>query len=170
MARTKDKEREIAQEYYIKKGYDAKTIAGKLGLNIKTVYRWIKQYGWDTLRTAELTKPQKRLENIREIIADLAQQRLDISNKIRQAEQQADQALAMQLRKELAQIDNAAVYWNKILTQVDKDSKISLADYLFVMEDIFESLRASDPQLFMQTLDFQQFHLQKIAAHYDKKN
>ncbi len=168
MGRNKDKEREVARIMYTKQGLDARTIAGRLNLNIKTVYRWIKQYNWQALRSAELTKPTQRLENIRQIIFDLAEQRLAISNQIKEAEKKADKDTIAQLRKDLAQIDNAASYWNKVLAQIDKESKVSLAQYLLIMEEIFEALRQYDPKIFIQTIEFQEYYLQKLTARYEK--
>ena len=68
------------------------------------------------------------------------------------------------LRAEAASIDDAISKWNKRIENLNKEGKITLSIYMEVMERIFEALRLSNEPLYMQTLDFQENHLEDVAA------
>ena len=72
----------------------------------------------------------------------------------------------MELHKKIAQIDDGVSKWNKTLTNIDKDSKISLSTYLQVMEMIFEALQSHDEALFLKTIDFQDVHLNDVSLRF----
>ena len=67
------------------------------------------------------------------------------------------------LRAEAASIDDAISKWNKRIENLNKEGKITLALYIEVMERIFEALRTANEPLYLQTLDFQENHLEDIA-------
>jgi len=154
----KEKERATARILYVNQMKSAKEIAGLLNVSEQTIANWVKKYAWKEARTAKLTNEQMKIENIKEIIASLAKNRL---NKQRELDTCKDEDRANDLRKEITVIDNSVAYWNKALAQADKESQISLRVYLHVMDEIFNDMQANYPDLYIKTLDFQETHINK---------
>ena len=53
--------------------------------------------------------------------------------------------------------------WNKTLENFDKENKVSLSNYIHVMEEVFKDLLAFDSKLYKDTLDFQDQHINKVS-------
>lgn len=159
----KDKERKIAQDYYVTQGLNAKQIAEKGLATEKTVGHWINKYGWKKLRDAKQNSTENRLDRINQVTDNLADQRLRLFQEIEEAKGSGDQKLAESLQKEAVQIDDAIAKWNKRAENVDKENRISLAVYIEVMEDIFNHLQLHNAELFLKTIEFQEEHLNNIS-------
>lgn len=162
----KQKEQKVARIMYVEQGKTAKEIAGLLDVTEATIGKWVKKYGWKDSRTARIATPSVRTENIRQIINQLVEDRIQYASELRDAEQEKNAEMVMELHKKIAQIDDGVSKWNKTLTNIDKDSKISLSSYLQVMEMIFEGLRAHDEALFLKTIDFQDVHLNDVSLRF----
>ncbi|MCS3265816.1 hypothetical protein NXX78_04615 [Bacteroides fragilis] len=53
--------------------------------------------------------------------------------------------------------------WNKARITAQKDERVPLDIYLQVMDNIFDSLRLFDMELYTRTLDFQEQHIYQIS-------
>lgn len=58
--------------------------------------------------------------------------------------------------------------WNKSLQgmQTEGRRRITLAVYLEVMDSIFRDMQATAPELFRQSIDFQEAHIAKATQIY----
>lgn len=166
MAKEYDSKRTVAHHMYVVEKRTAKEIAETLKIAQKTVGEWIKKYGWKEERDAKAISATKRIDNLERIITDMAEKRLKLEREIdeEEARQKPDRDKIENLRKEVAQVDYAVANWNKSLTNVRKESKTTLVQYLQVMEDIFQHLAKYNYQVFLSTLDFQEHHILEIST------
>lgn len=148
---------------YVEQGYNAKEIAQKIGVNERTVGRWVQANKWKTARDAFVNAPTKRIGNIKEVISDLTEQTLDLQKERRLCIANGDKARVKEINIELVGIADQISKWNKALAVMDKDSRITLDVYIDVMEDIFKCMHASDQTLHFKTLEFQETHLRYIS-------
>ncbi|CAA0228933.1 terminase gpP N-terminus-related DNA-binding protein [Tenacibaculum maritimum] len=158
----KNEERIKAKELFLL-GKNQNEIAAALNVQPKTIGQWVKKYGWKNERDARLGSSKSQIQNIKAIISGLAEDRIALSNTIKKAKEDGDKELIQESQKEISKIDNAAAYWNKALTNLDKENRISLSVYLEVMDDIFKALQKHNPKLFMKTIEFQEQHLSNIS-------
>jgi len=158
----KDKERILAKELYLL-GKTGKEIAEHIGVTEKTVSRWVQKYGWREIRNAKLHGIQAKIDNIKQILEDLAEETVQIN---RQIARETDKEKIIELRKRRNQIADEAAKWNKALENIDRSGKIPFNTYLNVMDEIFKALRKYDEKLFFLTLDFQELHIQEKAKEY----
>ena len=157
----KKQEKKIAYEMYVILQKSAKEIHEVTGVSEKTLSLWINANNgaWKKERAARAASPLKRIANLEKIISDEAERRIIKSNELRKAEEKGDLELASDLKKDISRIDDAVGKWNKALETINKESKFSLSTYLEVMDTIFQALQAYSPNLFMQTIDFQEKHI-----------
>jgi len=159
----KDKERRTAHILYVEQGKSAKDIAELIGVSEKTISGekgWVNKFGWKEERTARVTSKEKRIENIKKIIDNIATNRLELEIKLTETAEKEEQE---KIRMHIAQIDSGVANWNKTLMQMDKDSKVTLSVYIHVMERIFKSLQIFNQDLYLKTLDFQEMHINQIS-------
>ncbi len=159
----KEQERKLAHWLFVQKGKSLKEIKEQVNVSMKTLSAWVNKYNWKAERTALLSSPEQRIDNIKQIITTLADERLELSNKLKQAEQDKDKEQITEIRSQIARIDTAVANWNKTLAQLDKDAQVTLTQYLYVMDSIFSALRNYDEKLFLKTLDFQELHVREVA-------
>lgn len=166
MAKEYDSKRTVAHHMYVAEKRTAKEIAETLKIAQKTVGEWMKKYGWKEERDAKAISATKRIDNLERIITDMAEKRLKLEREIEdeEARKEPDRDKIENLRKEVAQVDYAVANWNKSLTNVRKESKTTLVQYLQVMEDIFQHLAKYNYQVFLSTLDFQEQHILEIST------
>ena len=188
----KEQEKNLAFLYYTKENMEAKDIATKLKVRPNTVGDWIKKGNWKNIRDANINQSGERLDRIQQVVDDLAIERLDIMkeikeipSKIRELEKDIReipnknitdplQAEVVSLKVELKDLKRQTVYidqgismWNKTLVSFQNDNKITLTKYIEIMNMIFEGLRSENEKLYMETLDFQQDHILKVATSYN---
>jgi predicted transcriptional regulator len=159
----KDRERSIAKELYVEQGKSGKEIAALIGVQEVTVSRWVTDGGWRAERNAKLNSSTSRLENIKKVIDDITEQRLNLITQIKEATANGDKEALVVLNLTAVSLDDGISKWNKTLLNVDKSSRIDLALYLEIMTDVFGSMRAYDEKLHNQTLDFQENHVQFMS-------
>lgn len=161
----KDKERKLAYILFVEQKKTAKEISLLIGVSEKTLSGWINadDERWKKDQRLRHTSPTQRVANIEQIISNLADDRIRKSIELNDAEKKADTELASELRKEIAKIDDAVSKWNKTLRDINKENKVPLAIYLEVMQSIFEAMQHDNPKLFMQTLNFQEKHINDIS-------
>ena len=174
---SKETEQKIAKELYINQNKPPEEIAHKTGVTLRIVQRWIKDGNWKKLRDAKANGSPQRIERTQLVVDSMVEERLAILKEIKELQSQKEwnspptkQAQAeldtqiKDLRKQAAAIDDAIAKWNKRIENLHKEGKITLSMYMEVMERIFEALRLSNEPLYMQTLDFQENHLEDVAA------
>lgn len=162
----KERERKTAHILYVEQKKTAAEAAALVGVSEKTMSAWVIKYKWKAERDARNTSPYKRIENIENIITDLAAERIVLGRQLVVAEKEANKELVEETRKNISKIDDAVSKWNKTLRDINKEAKIPLATYLEVMQSIFEALQHYNPKLFMQTLDFQEKHIHDASIKY----
>lgn len=158
----KERERRMAKELYMQ-GKTAKEVARLVGVTEKTISRWVAKYNWKTLRDAKIYSAKSKVDNIKQILADLAEETVAIN---RQIEQETDKEKLLELRKRRNQLADEAAKWNKALEKLDDQNQVSLSTYIAIMEEIFNALKVYNEKLFYQTLDFQEKHLNIKAKQY----
>lgn len=144
----------------------AKEIAILLDVAQKTMGEWVKKYGWKEEREAKAISSGKRVENLDSIITGMAEKRIRLERLVEEEEAKPDPDMKVieETRKEIVTIDYGVANWNKVRKNVEKESKISPADYYQVMDDIFQNFARYDYQLYLKTIDFQQFHIESVST------
>jgi len=150
----KDKEKKLAFEYYVKKGYTQKATADKVGVTTKTMCDWVDKGNWKELREAEATRPGNLEGNFREILAGLTEDLLRL-----QTYNSGDPNAAIQKMALTDQISKV----NKALDAFRKENTPSLSIYVECMEMFMNDLQNENPELFYKLIDFQEEHLRKMA-------
>lgn len=165
MAKEYDSKRRVAKHMYVHQGKTAKEIAEVLSVAQKTIGEWVKKYNWREEKNSREVAPQKRRENLEKIFDDLAKDRIRLVGEIEAEEKmpQPDSDRIMELRKQIAQIDDGAAKWNKRFLSAEKESSVSPAQYIQVMDQIFEAIARYDYTLYQKLLDFQDLHLCEIS-------
>lgn len=160
----KERERRTARILYVENNMTAKDVASRVGVTEKTVGDWVEKGNWKAERDAKNASPSKRINNIKQIISDLSEERLMLDREIKKLENnKADQEEISKLRARISGIDDAVSKWNKTLENVEKEAKIQLSTYLQVMESIFQGMQKFDRELYLSTIDFQEFHVNEIS-------
>jgi transposase len=162
----KEREQKIARIMYVEQGKQAKEISQMTGVSEVTLSKWVNKFGWKDQRNARISSPGVRLENIRQLINDLSEQRIELGQQVKEAERVKDSDAISDLRKQIACVDDAVSKWNKTLENLNNENRVSLSVYLNVMEQIFEALKVHDEKLFFNTLDFQEIHINDISVKF----
>lgn len=162
----KKNEKRTARLLYVEHNKDAKEIAQLIGVSEVTLSKWVNAENWRDLRNAKLSIPAARIDNIKQIINDLSEQRIADSIALKEAESNADTEECKHIRIRIAQTDDAVSKWNKTLETVNKENQVTLSTYIAVMEMIFNSLKAYDQKLFYASLEFQEVHLNEISLKF----
>jgi len=162
----KDKEKATARILYVEQGKTGKEISMLIGVAEKTISSWVNdpRENWKGLRNARTTSPQKRIENIREIIGTLADRRIQLGRDLMALEEDGTNETIEAKRKEISQIDDAVSKWNKTLKDLDKENRVSLSAHLKIMDEIFDSMRHFDEKLYYSTIKFQEHYLIAISS------
>ena len=162
----KDRELKIARILYVEQFKTAKEISGLINVSEQTLGKWIEKYNWKDQRNARINSPSVRTDNIRQLINDLSEQRIDLNQQLKDAESRKDMDLMTSIRDNIARVDDAVSKWNKTLENIDKESRISLSTYISVMEMIFDSLSRYDEKLYIALLDFQEIHINDVSMRF----
>ena len=162
------RERSIAKHYYVEVQKTAKEISDITGVSEQTLTKWINdpKDNWKDQRNAKLAKTEIRTDNIRQVINTLCDDRMNLNQSLKDCERNKDNVGMAVCRKEIARIDDSISKWNKTLSTIDKDNKITLGQYIYVQEEIFAALNLHDEKLYLQTIDFQEEHINKVAGQY----
>ena len=163
-----EKDRQLARYYYVEKWKTAKETAEAVGVTEAPMSKWVKRFGWKAEREARALSSGERIDKIRNIISDLARQRMELASELRQAEEDGDKVGAGMIRSAMAAIDDGVAKWNKVLDSAKKETEIRLTVYLEVMDRIFAALRDYDHALYMRTLEFQELHVRDVADKIDR--
>lgn len=159
----KDKERATAKALFLQ-GKNQKEIAGLVGVQEKTIGNWVAKYAWKQQLDAKLNGNKSRIDNLKNLIGVLTEERLQIESDVKLHE--GDTEKVGELRKRGNQIANEVAMYSKALQQLDDNNKVPLAVYLDIMDAIFKDMNKRYPKLFMQTLDFQDEHINTVSLKY----
>ena len=160
MAKTQEK---ITAKHLYFKLKSQKEIAHLVGVQEKTISTWIKKGGWREERDARLNSSKNQIQDLKKLIAELTQQRIDLFPKMEKAKQDNDLEAQDSLKKQSNSISQEIGNYNRALITLDKENRISLATYLEVMEQIFNAIQKHDAKIYMKLIDFQQEHLTEIS-------
>ena len=159
----KDKEKKLAHILFVEQGKDACEISPLIKVSEVTLSKWVREGGWKAERDARNSSPHLSIGNIKKIMGSLGEDRLRLTKDLRQAEANIDTDGATEFRKQISRVDDAISKWNKALGTMDKESRVSLSSYLWVMEEIFQAMRGFNLDLYMKSLDFQEDHIQYMC-------
>lgn len=165
MGKEKTSERRTAKILFVEQLKTAKEIAEIVGVQENTIGGWITKYGWRIERDTKVNSVKKQKEQINQVIAAIADRRIQIEKEIHDADPD-DLEIITALRSEAIQKADEASKWNKTLMNLDKSNATSFETYLQVMDDIFSDMRDTYPKIYMSLLDFQENHIRKVQAKY----
>lgn len=168
MARSKEyykKLRKEAHDLYVNDGLSNKEISERLKVSEKSVSKWINDNEglWKEERRAAVVNSKQQAGNIKEIIRMLAEDKLDILQRIDEAEKEGDKELVMELRKQAASLDNSVNAWGKQMENMNKENRITFSVYLEVMDRVFDAMKTANPHLYYESLDFQEAHIYDVS-------
>ena len=161
----KDKERATAKALFMK-GKAQKDIAQIVNVQEKTINTWCRQFGWKQQLDAKLNGNNSRIENLKILIGSITEDRLQLRDDIKLAEQAGDNDSLQALTKKVNQHANEVAMYSKALEQLDQDKKIPLTVYIDVMDKIFADMQKTNPKLFMDLIEFQEEHINKVSLKY----
>lgn len=165
MGKEKTSERRTAKILFVDQLKSAKEIAEIVDVQENTIGQWISKYGWRIERDTKVNSIKKQKEQINQVIAAIANRRIEIEKDIIECDPDEVQKIAA-LRSEAISKADEASKWNKTLMNLDKSNATSFETYLQVMDDIFSDLRDTYPKLYMSLLDFQENHIRKVQIKY----
>lgn len=162
------RKRKVEAKRLFMDGKSQKEIAEIVKVSAVTLSGWCRDGGWKTERDSRLNNEQNRIENIRNIIGCLSDQKIKLLGEIAQAEAEGDTEQVLKLRKSADSLADEVSKWNKSLQgmQTEGRRRITLAVYLEVMDSIFRDMQATAPELFRQSIDFQEAHIAKATQIY----
>lgn len=157
--------RKEAHDLYVKDGLSNKEISERLKVSEKSVSKWVndKDGLWKKERIASVVNSKEQSDNVLEIIRMLAEDKLDILQRIDEAEKEGDKELVMELRKQAASLDNSVNAWGKQMENMNKENRITFSVYLEVMDRVFDAMKTANPHLYYESLDFQEAHIYDVS-------
>lgn len=165
----KERERKHARILFVDKGKTAKQIANEVGVNENTVGNWISKYNWKRDRAAKILNTESRQENLIEIISSFASERLNLQQEIRALiKKDATSKEISELRKQIAQIDDAVSKWNKTFATVKKDNEINQLTLINAGDIIFKHFDSKYPHLLKESTEFQEYFINEVVEIYGK--
>lgn len=150
------------------KGVNQKEIATTLKVSAVTVSNWCTDGGWKSEREARLDSEQSKIENIQQVIDNLVKLRLSLIYEIEAAECAGNTKQSLELQRKQKGIADEISKLRKEKEDIRGEGKkrITLSDYLFVMDSIFRSLQVKSPEKYRDTLDFQEEHVAEVSKIY----
>lgn len=158
-----DKLKKAAELMFIDQGKNQKEIALTLAISEQTVSKWANAGKWKLARDARTNSTKKRADDIKAVIANLAERRLDIFKEIELAKESDDKNQIIALNREAVAIGQETAMYSKALEKMDSEQKKTLSVYLEVMDEVFRSLQMFDANLYLQTLNFQEQHIVDVS-------
>lgn len=160
----KSKERSSARFMYVEQGIEGKEIAAKLNVSENTLSGWVTKYGWKAEREARINSLSQRAENIKRVISSLSEQALELQEQRKKAVKDENKETINYCDVQSVGIADQVSKWNKALASLDKNNRITLDVYLQIMDEIFNAMQVFDNKLFLQTINFQEAHIQFIST------
>lgn len=160
----KENEKRTARILYVEQGKSGKELAGLLNVAEKTISNWVSKGHWKKARAIHVTSHENRLENLQVIVHQLADERIALQKRLK--EKLTDEQ-KQEIREQLAVMDKSLSEKIKDIEKTKKDGSISLGTYLSVMKSIFDALQRFNPELYLKTIDFQEFHINEQSSILD---
>jgi hypothetical protein len=154
----KDSIKTLFKTLYVDQCKSAKEAAAITGISEKTAGEWVKKYGLKSLRDTKLNSPDQMIINIKSLLSQLAEEQIQLQSDPTKT---MDEKIARR-----AQIADEVSKWNKVLEKADRENKVPLADYLKVMELIFDAMRDQMPKCYRELIDWQEKHILEVAVRY----
>lgn len=151
----KEQERRLARTMYIDQGRTAKEIAQRLKVTENTVGNWVKVGNWQEVRNAKQNMPDQTAINLKELINDLTQKRIDMESD------------PTATAKDKAKLADEASKWTKALEALRVKGAIPLSTQLAVIERLFDELGRKHPDILIKLVDFQEEYITELARQCD---
>lgn len=159
-----EKLKRSAYELVVIQGKSQKEVAELLGVSEQSMSDWSKEGKWREERQMRQLSHKTDSDNTRQILRLLSAKRLQLEFDIQDAVKVGDEATELELRKQARALSDEIAKHNKTFISLDKENKITLGVYIDVMDDIFNSMRLLDEELFNNTIEFQSIHIRKKTA------
>ncbi len=153
----------IARQLFVKQHKSQKEIARLTGVTEQTVCAWVKKFNWKEERDAHLNGSAQTVKDIRKVLSDLAQRRIELGKLQEKAAKDEDTETLRKLNKSAAAISDETSKWNKTLQQLEGRNHLPLSLYIEIVTDIFNAMMKEDEALHFKTIDFQERHLQEVC-------
>jgi hypothetical protein len=127
-------------------------VAEAVGVTEKTVGNWVEKHNWKEQRDALFNSPDMVVKNLKELIGTITEKRMELER-----DPNADP-------KEKYRLSNEVANYTKALEAANKNANIPLSTYVAVMERIFRALQAQHPDKYVALIEFQENHLNEVAA------
>lgn len=151
---TYDKLKRTAYEYIVVQGQSQKETASILDITEATISKWAQEGKWKDSRKDRQQCHSTDADNIKKLLRVMSQQRLELEESILDAQKVGDSKEEIRLRKEARALSDEMSKQNKTLLTLDK-SNYTLGVFIDVMDEVFNSLRVYDENLWARTIDFQ---------------
>ncbi|WP_321321438.1 hypothetical protein [Labilibaculum sp.] len=155
--------RRAAFEYIVVQGLEQKEVAARLNLTEATISSWANndpEGKWRDIREARMQCQSTETDNLRKLINLLSKQRLDLEAFINDAMHAGDSKEEALYRHQASSISDQISKLNKVLVTLD-NSSYTLGVFIDVMDEIFNSLRMHDEELWEKTIEFQSTIIRK---------
>ncbi len=149
-----DKLKRTAYEYVVVQGLDQKEVARMLNLSEPTISKWSTESNWREQREARQQCSSTDADNTKKLLSLMAKQRLNLETLIQEAVIAGDNDEETRLRKQASALSDEMSKVNKALLSLDKKS-YTLGMFIDIMDEVFNSLRVYDEELWEKTIDFQ---------------
>lgn len=153
-----EKLRKAAQQMVVEQGIEQKEVASRLNLTEATISGWANngvEGKWSELRKVRMQCESTESDNLRKLIQALSTQRLNLEAQINDAIHAGESDEEIKLRKRGSSISDEISKYNKVLQTIDK-STYTLGTFIEVMEEIFNTLRVEDEELWEKTIPVQE--------------
>lgn len=155
--------RRAAFEYIVVQGLEQKEVAARLNLTEATISSWANndpEGKWKDIREARMQCQSTETDNLRKLINVLSKQRLDLEPFINDAMHAGDTKEEARFRQQASSVSDQISKLNKALITLD-NSSYTLGVFIDVMDEIFNSLRMHDEELWEKTIEFQSAIIRK---------
>lgn len=149
-----DKLKVTAYELVVVQNQEQKEVARILNLTEATLSSWAQEGKWKELREARMQCQTTETDNLRKLISIISKQRIDIEQRISDAIHNGDIKEEAILRKQASALSDEMSKHNKVL-QTLENKNYSLGVFIDIMDEIFDTLRVQDKDLWTKTANFQ---------------
>ncbi|MCT4590506.1 MAG: hypothetical protein N4A71_21950 [Carboxylicivirga sp.] len=155
-----EKLKRTAYEYVVVQGMSQKETAALLDITEATLSKWAKEENWKDQRKDRQQCISTDADNLKKLLRVMSQQRLELEEQILDAQKIGDTKEEVRLRKEARALSDEMAKQNKTLLSLDK-TNYTLGVFIDVMDEIFNSLRVYDEDLWEKTVHFQSTLIRK---------
>lgn len=155
-----DKLKQAAWEMVVVQGRDQKEVAAILNISEPTLSAWSTESKWREQREARQQCISTDADNTKKLLSLMSKQRLELETMIHGAIVGGDSKEEERLRKQASALSDEMSKINKTLLSLDS-KRYTLGVFIDIMDEIFNSLRVYDEELWVKTIDFQSVLIRK---------